>query len=78
MQRVATTLQNDKTIKRRSQELGMHLPDLGNLLLGIAVTFAVLIVGFEWAERRRESKRERLLLDDIEREYELFLRTGRL
>lgn len=56
----------------------MHLPDLGNLLLGIAVTFAVLIVGFEWAERRRESKRERLLLDDIEREYELFLRTGRL
>lgn len=56
----------------------MHLPDLGNLLLGIAVMFGVLIVGFEFAERRRESKRERLLLDAIEQEYELFLRTGRL
>ncbi len=75
---LAGTLQNDKTIEGRSQPLGMHLPDLGNLLLGIAVTFAVLIVGFEWAERRRESRRERLLLEDIEREYELFLRTGRL
>ena len=71
-----TSLQSDKTID--SQALGMHLPDLGNLLLGIAVMFGVLIVGFEFAERRRESKRERLLLDAIEQEYELFLRTGRL
>jgi len=74
----ATGVQNDKTIEGRRQALAMHLPDLGNLLLGIAVTFAVLIVGFEWVERRRESKRERLVLDAIEREYELFLRTGRL
>ncbi|MBV8552536.1 MAG: hypothetical protein JOY54_14645 [Acidobacteriaceae bacterium] len=55
-----------------------HLPDLGNLLFGIALGFAVLIVGFEFAERRRESRRERLLLDSIEREYQALLRMGRL
>lgn len=58
--------------------MAIHLPDLGNLLGGIALAFAILIFGFEWAERRRESRREKLLLDAIEREYEALLRMGRL
>jgi len=66
-------------VRRPDEEtMGVHLPDLGNLLLGIAIAFATLIVAFEWAERRRENKRERLLLDSIEQEYEAFLRMGRL
>ncbi len=52
--------------------------DLGNLLLGIALVFSVLIVVFEVLERRRESRRERFLLDQIEAEYEAFSRMGRL
>ena len=51
---------------------------LGSLLLEIAVLFAVLIVVFEWRERQRDGKRERRLLDEIEREYELYCRMGRL
>ena len=58
--------------------MGLTLPDLGDLLLGIAVGFAVLIVAFEWAERRRESKREQILLDAIDSEYRAYLRMGRL
>jgi hypothetical protein len=51
---------------------------LGSLLLEIAVLFAVLIVVFEWRERQRDGKREKHLLDAIEREYELYCRMGRL
>jgi hypothetical protein len=51
---------------------------LGSLLLEIAVLFAVLIVVFEWRERQRDGKRERRLLDEIEREYEVYCRMGRL
>jgi hypothetical protein len=51
---------------------------LGNLLLAMAIVFSLLIVIFEWLERRREGKRELRLLDEIEREYEVFCRLGRL
>ena len=51
---------------------------LGSLLLEIAVLFAVLIVVFEWRERLRDGKRERRLLDEIEREYKAYCRMGRL
>jgi hypothetical protein len=44
--------------------------DLGDLLLLITLFFATMIVIFEFAERRRESRREQRLLDAIEREYE--------
>lgn len=56
----------------------MDTVQLGNLVFGIAVLFALLIVLFECMERRRESSRERRLLDSIEREYELYRRAGRL
>jgi hypothetical protein len=55
----------------------MEAIDLGDLLLAIAVLMTTLIVIFECAERRREGKRERLLLDAIEREYRLYYRLGR-
>ena len=51
---------------------------LGNLLLAMAVLFSFLIVLFECLERRREGRRERRVLDEIEREYEAFCRMGRL
>jgi hypothetical protein len=51
---------------------------LGNLLLAMAVVFSVLIVVFEWLERRREGKRELRVLEEIEREYEAYCRLGRL
>jgi len=51
---------------------------LGNLLLEMTAVFALLIVVFEWRERQREGKRERRLLDEIEREYEAYCRMGRL
>ena len=54
------------------------LPDLGNMIFGIAVLFASLIVAFEWLERRRECNREQRLLDAIEREYRLYRQMGRL
>lgn len=52
--------------------------DLGDLLLTIALFFAAMIVLFECAERRRESRREKRLLDAIEREYEMYFQTERV
>jgi hypothetical protein len=52
--------------------------DLGDLLLTIALFFALMIVLFECAERRRESRREKRLLDAIEREYEIYFQTERV
>ncbi|HEY7306798.1 MAG TPA: hypothetical protein VH601_21920 [Bryobacteraceae bacterium] len=54
------------------------LPDLGNLIFAIALLFSTLIVLIEWLERRRDSERERRLLDMIEREYWAYRRLGRL
>jgi hypothetical protein len=51
---------------------------LGDLLVTMAIVFSLLIVIFEWLERRREGKRELRLLDEIEREYEVYCRLGRL
>ena len=56
----------------------MESLDLGNLLLGVALLFGTLIVVFECVERRRESQRERILLDAIQAEYEVYYRMGRL
>ncbi len=52
--------------------------DLGNLLLAVALLFGSLIIVFELVERRRESRRERRLLDSIEAEYQAYYRMGRL
>jgi hypothetical protein len=52
------------------------LPDLGDMIFGIAALFSALIVTFEWLERRRDGDRERRLLDSIEREYEAYRRMG--
>lgn len=57
---------------------GIHLPDLGDLLLAIALFFATAIVLSGCAERRREHRRKQRILDAIEREYELYFRLGRL
>jgi hypothetical protein len=54
------------------------LPDIGDLLFLLTVLFTSLIVLFEALERRREARRERLLLDEIEREYRAFRHFGRL
>jgi protein-S-isoprenylcysteine O-methyltransferase Ste14 len=51
---------------------------LGNLLLEMTLFFTSLIVIFEWVEVQRAGKRERRLLDEIEREYEAYCRMGRL
>ena len=51
---------------------------LGNLVFGSVVLFSLLIVIFEWIERRKEGRRERRLLDEIQREYDLYRRAGRL
>jgi protein-S-isoprenylcysteine O-methyltransferase Ste14 len=56
----------------------MEFLDLGDLLLLVALLFATLIVVFESAERRRESKRERTLLEAIEAEYRAYSRMGLL
>jgi flagellar biogenesis protein FliO len=56
----------------------MSFLDLGDLLLAIALFFATMIVIFEFAERRRESRREQQLLDAIEREYEAFFQIERV
>jgi hypothetical protein len=53
------------------------LPDIGDLLFLLTVLFTSLIVLFEALERRREARRERLLLDEIEREYRVFRHFGR-
>jgi len=56
----------------------LSLPDIGDLLVLIAVLFTALIVLFETLERRREGRREQRILDAIEREYHAFTRLGRL
>lgn len=58
--------------------MGFHLPDLGDLLLIIALFFAGAIVISGCAERRRAGQREQKILDAIEHEYELYFRVGRL
>jgi protein-S-isoprenylcysteine O-methyltransferase Ste14 len=58
--------------------MGSNLPDLGDLLFGIAIVLAVLIGIFECIERRRENRREQRVLDAIEREYQAYCRAGRL
>ena len=64
----------------RNKDAGMQLslPDIGDLLVLIALLFTALIVLFETLERRREGRREQRILDAIEREYHLFTRLGRL
>jgi hypothetical protein len=56
----------------------MDALDLGDLLVIIALFFSTMIVVFECAERRREGRRERRLLEAIEREYEAFFGVGRI
>jgi hypothetical protein len=51
---------------------------LGNLLLEMTALFALLIIILEWLEVQREGKREKRLLDEIEREFEAYCRMGRL
>jgi hypothetical protein len=58
--------------------MGANLPDLGDLLLMIALFFACAIVISGCVERRREDRRERRVLEAIEREYELYFRARRL
>jgi hypothetical protein len=54
----------------------LSLPDIGDLLVIIALSFTALILVFETLERRREGRRERQVLDAIEQEYKTFLRLG--
>jgi hypothetical protein len=56
----------------------LSLPDIGDLLVIIALLFGALIVVFETLERRREGLREQRILDAIEQEYHAFRRLGRL
>jgi len=56
----------------------LNFLDLGDLLLVISLFFATMIVIFECAERRRESRREQRLLDAIEREYESYFQITRV
>ncbi len=56
----------------------LPLPDIGDLLVLIALSFTALILLFETLERRREGRRERRILDAIEQEYNLFRSLGRL
>jgi hypothetical protein len=55
----------------------MHLPlDFGDLVLSIALLFGALIFIFETLERRRESRNEHLLLEEIAREYAAYRELG--
>lgn len=54
------------------------LLDIGDLLFLLTILFTSLILLFEALERRREARRERLLLDEIDREYRAFRRLGQL
>ncbi len=56
----------------------LHLPliDIGDLLLVIALVFSVLILLFEALERRRENRREEILLEAIAREYAAYRQLG--
>ena len=56
----------------------MGFLDLGDLLLATALFFAFMIVIFEFAERRRESRREQQLLYAIELEYQSYFQIGRV
>jgi len=56
----------------------LALPDIGDLLVGIALLFAALIMLAGTLESRRECQREQRVLDAIEEEYRLFCRLGRL
>ena len=56
----------------------LSLPDIGDLLVIIAVFFGAMIVLFETLERRREGQREQRLLDAIEQEYNYFRSLGHL
>ncbi len=58
--------------------MGIAFVDLGDLLVVIALFFATMIVIFECAERRREGRRERRVLDAIEREYETYFQIRRV
>ncbi len=51
--------------------------DLGDLVFGSALLLGFLIIVFEWAERRRESRAERKVLDQIEHEYQTWTELGR-
>jgi len=53
------------------------LPNLGKLIVSIALLFSFLIVLLEWLGRRRERERERRLLDAIEREYWAYIKATR-
>lgn len=56
----------------------LTLPDIGDLLVAIALLFTALIVLFETLESRRRGQREQRILDAIEEEYRTFCRLGRL
>jgi hypothetical protein len=65
-------------IKTETRCMQLSLPDIGDLLVIIAVLFTALIVVFETLERRREGLREQRILDAIDREYHAFRRMGQL
>lgn len=65
-------------IIRPLTEMHFSLPDIGDLLVIIALLFTALIVLFDTLERRREGLREQRMLDAIEQEYHAFRRLGRL
>jgi hypothetical protein len=56
----------------------MQLPllDFGDLVLTIALLFGALIFIFETLERRRESRNQELLLEEIAREYAAYRELG--
>jgi hypothetical protein len=56
----------------------ISLPDIGTLLFLLTLLFTSLIVLFETLERRREARRQQLLLGEIEREYRAFRSLGLL
>ena len=56
--------------------MSLTLPDIGDLLVAIALLFTGLIVLFETLERRREGLREQRMLEAIEREYQTFRQLG--
>jgi len=56
----------------------LTLPDIGDLLVAIALLFTALIVLFETLESRRRGQREQRILEAIEEEYRTFCRLGRL
>jgi hypothetical protein len=56
----------------------LSLPDIGDLLVLIALLFSGLIVLFDTLACRRDGQREQRMLDAIEEEYQAFRRLGRL